>query len=65
MGASVKRSVLFFLSLLPMAAVAHPDHGSGVYTLAHFLSGSHLVPLLGVALVLYAGIRIRRRRGNP
>ena len=48
-----------------MAAVAHPDHGSGAYSLAHYLTGSHLIPVLAVALVLYVGLRIRKRRENP
>ena len=61
----MNKAVLLLLALLPMAAVAHPDHGSGAYSLAHYLTGSHLIPVLAVALVLYVGLRIRKRRENP
>ena len=52
---------LLLVSLLPVAAIAHPDHSHGTYSLMHYFTGSHLVGALIFAAVLYLGYKMIKR----
>ena len=57
----MNKVALVVLSVFPLAAVAHPDHSHGTYSLVHYLSGSHmLLPLAGIAAA-YLAYRLFKR----
>lgn len=57
----MKRIVLILAAASPALALAHPDHSTPVYNLAHYFTGSHLVSGALIALAVYAGYRLIRR----
>ncbi len=53
----MRASITILLSFLPLVAVAHPDHGSGVFSVLHYFTGSHL--MLGIGAGVVVGIALR------
>ncbi len=55
------KTIFALLMLLPATALAHLDHGSGTYSLAHYFTGSHLfVIVLSVFALLTIGHLVRK-----
>lgn len=57
----MKKLHLLTILMLPSLAYAHPDHSLGVYSLAHYMTGTHLLAGLAAATVLYVAYRLIRR----
>ena len=56
-----QRLLLSILALIPSAALAHPNHGGEVYSLAHYFTGSHLALLGASLIVLCVGYRLLKK----
>ncbi len=58
----MRRPIVFALSCLPVAALAHPDHTSGAYSVAHYLTGSHAAVVIGIGVIAVVAMRVLWRR---
>ena len=57
----MKKLAVLALTVMPMAAMAHPEHGETAYSLAHYFTGSHLLMGIVAAVVVFAAVRVGRR----
>ncbi len=54
---TMRTQITILLSFLPLVAVAHPDHGSSVFSIIHYFTGSHLA--LGIGAGVLVGVALR------
>ena len=56
----MKKLHLLAILMLPTLASAHPDHSQGAYSLAHYMTGTHLIMGVATAALLWGAYRLLR-----
>ena len=46
--------------IVPSLALAHPDHSTQAFSIAHYFSGSHLTMIVLAAVAIFAVVKIVR-----